>query len=203
MLHAPGTCHNKFHMVNLALFKATWIIFKIPLFNKPRTIRILYFYRARFIRAVSELQLLGFIRPSKRKTDHVQRLTWSHGWFTELNLASWLIYLVHRQHGFGWITASDVVSRSLIWHINRNTNSSLDAYFADKVENSHECKNRKFDIPLRTSQQQLKMRNNATIISSSFSQYNDFRRKNTLASLNGYTIANLVWLNRNMGWFGF
>jgi len=32
---------------------------------------------ARFNRAVSELQFLGFIRPSKRKTDHVERLTWN------------------------------------------------------------------------------------------------------------------------------
>ncbi|XP_054255145.1 origin recognition complex subunit 3 isoform X1 [Indicator indicator] len=31
---------------------------------------------ARFIRAVSELELLGFIKPSKQKTDHVARLTW-------------------------------------------------------------------------------------------------------------------------------
>ncbi|GFR80347.1 origin recognition complex subunit 3-like [Elysia marginata] len=32
--------------------------------------------RARFIRAVSELQFLGFIKPTRRKTDHVMRLTW-------------------------------------------------------------------------------------------------------------------------------
>ncbi|CAN0228648.1 origin recognition complex subunit 3 [Lampetra fluviatilis] len=31
---------------------------------------------ARFIRAVSELQFLGFVKPTKRKTDHVARLTW-------------------------------------------------------------------------------------------------------------------------------
>nr|DBA26491.1 TPA: hypothetical protein GDO54_010740 [Pyxicephalus adspersus] len=31
---------------------------------------------ARFIRAVSELELLGFVKPSKQKTDHVARLTW-------------------------------------------------------------------------------------------------------------------------------
>ena len=31
---------------------------------------------ARFSRAVSELQFLGFIKPSKRKTDHVERLTY-------------------------------------------------------------------------------------------------------------------------------
>uniref|UniRef100_A0A8C3Y6S1 Origin recognition complex subunit 3 n=1 Tax=Catharus ustulatus TaxID=91951 RepID=A0A8C3Y6S1_CATUS len=31
---------------------------------------------ARFIRAISELELLGFIKPSKQKTDHVARLTW-------------------------------------------------------------------------------------------------------------------------------
>ncbi|XP_030051502.1 origin recognition complex subunit 3 [Microcaecilia unicolor] len=31
---------------------------------------------ARFIRAVSELELLGFIKPTKLKTDHVARLTW-------------------------------------------------------------------------------------------------------------------------------
>ncbi|XP_076803170.1 origin recognition complex subunit 3-like [Clavelina lepadiformis] len=34
--------------------------------------------QARFIKAVSELQFLGFIKPTKKKTDHVQRLTWSH-----------------------------------------------------------------------------------------------------------------------------
>lgn len=34
------------------------------------------FLQARFIRAVSELQFLGFIKPTKRKTDHVARLTW-------------------------------------------------------------------------------------------------------------------------------
>uniref|UniRef100_A0A8C9MIM5 Origin recognition complex subunit 3 n=1 Tax=Serinus canaria TaxID=9135 RepID=A0A8C9MIM5_SERCA len=33
-------------------------------------------FHARFIRAVSELELLGFIKPSKQKTDHVARLTW-------------------------------------------------------------------------------------------------------------------------------
>ncbi|XP_033741801.1 origin recognition complex subunit 3-like [Pecten maximus] len=32
--------------------------------------------QARFIRAVSELQFLGFVKPTKRKTDHVARLTW-------------------------------------------------------------------------------------------------------------------------------
>ncbi|XP_062517418.1 origin recognition complex subunit 3-like isoform X2 [Corticium candelabrum] len=31
---------------------------------------------ARFIRAVSELQFLGFVKATKRKTDHVERLTW-------------------------------------------------------------------------------------------------------------------------------
>ncbi|KAL3882398.1 hypothetical protein ACJMK2_028742 [Sinanodonta woodiana] len=34
--------------------------------------------QARFIRAVSELQFLGFIMPTKRKTDHVVRLTWGN-----------------------------------------------------------------------------------------------------------------------------
>ncbi|KAK3870240.1 hypothetical protein Pcinc_024504 [Petrolisthes cinctipes] len=32
--------------------------------------------QARFVQAVSELQFLGFIKPTKRKTDHVARLTW-------------------------------------------------------------------------------------------------------------------------------
>ena len=32
--------------------------------------------QARFTQAVSALQFLGFVKPSKRKTDHVQRLTW-------------------------------------------------------------------------------------------------------------------------------
>lgn len=31
---------------------------------------------ARFIRAVSELEFLGFIKSTKQKTDHVARLTW-------------------------------------------------------------------------------------------------------------------------------
>ena len=34
------------------------------------------FCSARFIRAVSELQFLGFVKATKRKTDHVERLTW-------------------------------------------------------------------------------------------------------------------------------
>ncbi|XP_053143267.1 origin recognition complex subunit 3 isoform X2 [Hemicordylus capensis] len=33
---------------------------------------------ARFIRAVSELEFLGFIKPTKQKTDHVARLTWGN-----------------------------------------------------------------------------------------------------------------------------
>ncbi|KAJ8314835.1 hypothetical protein KUTeg_006985 [Tegillarca granosa] len=37
---------------------------------------IYFWYQARFIRAVSELQFLGFVKPTKRKTDHVARLTW-------------------------------------------------------------------------------------------------------------------------------
>ncbi|KAJ3051094.1 Origin recognition complex subunit 3 [Rhizophlyctis rosea] len=32
--------------------------------------------QARFIQAITELQLTGFIRPTSRKTDHVLRLTW-------------------------------------------------------------------------------------------------------------------------------
>ncbi|KAF3844935.1 hypothetical protein F7725_008098 [Dissostichus mawsoni] len=31
---------------------------------------------ARFIRAVSELEFLGFIKSTKQKTDHVARITW-------------------------------------------------------------------------------------------------------------------------------
>ncbi|KAI9304149.1 origin recognition complex subunit 3 N-terminus-domain-containing protein [Cunninghamella echinulata] len=34
--------------------------------------------QARFIRSVAELQFLGFIKPTGRKTDHVIRLTWSN-----------------------------------------------------------------------------------------------------------------------------
>ena len=33
--------------------------------------------QARFSRCISELQFLGYIRPSKRKTDHVEKLTWN------------------------------------------------------------------------------------------------------------------------------
>ncbi len=32
--------------------------------------------QARFTQAVASLQFLGFIKPSKRKTDHVAKLTW-------------------------------------------------------------------------------------------------------------------------------
>ncbi|KAI8927198.1 origin recognition complex subunit 3 N-terminus-domain-containing protein [Entophlyctis helioformis] len=32
--------------------------------------------QARFVQAIAELQLLGFVRPTGRKTDHVVRLTW-------------------------------------------------------------------------------------------------------------------------------
>ena len=32
--------------------------------------------QARFLQAVLELQMLGFVQPTRRKTDHVQRLTW-------------------------------------------------------------------------------------------------------------------------------
>ena len=32
--------------------------------------------QARFTQAMSALQFLGFVKPSKRKTDHVARLTW-------------------------------------------------------------------------------------------------------------------------------
>ncbi|KAF9207972.1 Origin recognition complex subunit 3 [Podila verticillata] len=35
--------------------------------------------QARFISGVAELQFMGFIKPTNRKTDHVQRLTWDYG----------------------------------------------------------------------------------------------------------------------------
>lgn len=35
---------------------------------------------ARFIRAVSELEFLGFIKSTRQKTDHVARLTWGGCW---------------------------------------------------------------------------------------------------------------------------
>lgn len=47
-------------------------------FNNKENEEINEVTQARFIRAASELQFLGFIKPTKRKTDHVQRLTWSH-----------------------------------------------------------------------------------------------------------------------------
>lgn len=37
---------------------------------------VLFCFRARFTRAVAELQFLGYIKTSKRKADHVTRLTW-------------------------------------------------------------------------------------------------------------------------------
>jgi len=33
------------------------------------------------MRAVGELQFLGFIKSTKRKTDHVERLTWGPCWW--------------------------------------------------------------------------------------------------------------------------
>ncbi|KAK2155508.1 hypothetical protein LSH36_238g03074 [Paralvinella palmiformis] len=44
--------------------------------NEPEIRKPDKLIQARFIRAVSELQFLGFIKPTKRKTDHVARLTW-------------------------------------------------------------------------------------------------------------------------------
>lgn len=41
---------------------------------------------ARFIQAVSELQFLGFIKSTRQKTDHVQRLTWGACWRQWLKL---------------------------------------------------------------------------------------------------------------------
>ncbi|XP_078379446.1 origin recognition complex subunit 3-like isoform X2 [Oculina patagonica] len=41
--------------------------------KKQKTSELLH---ARFIQAVSELQFLGFIKSTRQKTDHVQRLTW-------------------------------------------------------------------------------------------------------------------------------
>ncbi|KAJ1925153.1 Origin recognition complex subunit 3 [Tieghemiomyces parasiticus] len=35
--------------------------------------------QARFVRGISDLQFLGFIKPTMRKTDHVIRLTWGSG----------------------------------------------------------------------------------------------------------------------------
>ncbi|KAJ3011166.1 Origin recognition complex subunit 3 [Thoreauomyces humboldtii] len=35
--------------------------------------------QARFVKTIAELQLMGFIKPTTRKTDHVMRLTWGNG----------------------------------------------------------------------------------------------------------------------------
>ncbi|CAG5121531.1 unnamed protein product [Candidula unifasciata] len=51
--------------------KETGVGKKVERNSKPSTE-----LRARFIRAVSELQFLGFIKATQRKTDHVTRLTW-------------------------------------------------------------------------------------------------------------------------------
>ena len=40
------------------------------------TLDKLNYFSDRFMRAVAELQFLGFVQQSKRKTDHVQRMTW-------------------------------------------------------------------------------------------------------------------------------
>ncbi|KPP78334.1 hypothetical protein Z043_102166 [Scleropages formosus] len=44
--------------------------------NQPGRSVFLTFGSARFIRAVSELEFLGFVKSTKQKTDHVARLTW-------------------------------------------------------------------------------------------------------------------------------
>ncbi|XP_072409769.1 origin recognition complex subunit 3 [Chiloscyllium punctatum] len=44
--------------------------------DKPSKGQVDQVLHARFIRAVSELEFLGFIKPTKQKTDHVARLTW-------------------------------------------------------------------------------------------------------------------------------
>uniref|UniRef100_A0A8C3ARJ1 Origin recognition complex subunit 3 n=1 Tax=Cyclopterus lumpus TaxID=8103 RepID=A0A8C3ARJ1_CYCLU len=44
--------------------------------NDPELMFLSLFSSARFIRAVSELEFLGFIKSTKQKTDHVARLTW-------------------------------------------------------------------------------------------------------------------------------
>uniref|UniRef100_A0A3Q2Y2G6 Origin recognition complex subunit 3 n=1 Tax=Hippocampus comes TaxID=109280 RepID=A0A3Q2Y2G6_HIPCM len=44
--------------------------------NDPDSDNFGKFSSARFIRAVSELEFLGFIKSTKQKTDHVARLTW-------------------------------------------------------------------------------------------------------------------------------
>ena len=40
-----------------------------------RFLRIFNFFRARFMQAVAGLEFLGFIKATKKKTDHVKRLT--------------------------------------------------------------------------------------------------------------------------------
>ncbi|XP_029656377.1 origin recognition complex subunit 3 isoform X1 [Octopus sinensis] len=44
--------------------------------NKPKRKDQHKVLQARFIQAISELQFLGFIKPTRQKTDHVARLTW-------------------------------------------------------------------------------------------------------------------------------
>ena len=44
--------------------------------NEEEQDEITSIIQARFIRAVAQLQFLGFVQSSKRKTDHVARLTW-------------------------------------------------------------------------------------------------------------------------------
>ena len=66
---------------------------------------------AQFIQSVSEMQFLGFIKPTQRKTDspHVQRLTWGACWLTSsCSLSSLSQYnqeLIDPKGGRGHVTA--------------------------------------------------------------------------------------------------
>lgn len=66
----------------LVIYQNSFSIWEENLFSFPGVrgknvlLSLTEFPSARFIRAVSELEFLGFIKPTKQKTDHVARLTW-------------------------------------------------------------------------------------------------------------------------------
>jgi len=63
------------HMINLFDWLQAFNIIHLPNHDDEAD-EIKPEIQARFVRAVAELQFLGYIKSSKRKTDHVARLTW-------------------------------------------------------------------------------------------------------------------------------
>lgn len=68
---------DSFNMFNFIADEVFGYLFEI---HSEEILFLSLFSSARFIRAVSELEFLGFIKSTKQKTDHVARLTWGGCW---------------------------------------------------------------------------------------------------------------------------